>query len=210
MYGRGYTHDFCGQAHWAGRISPYAENQMGRMSSKDGKGLEKTVWQFKQNHESLFPSATFYAFHVDRLLIESRSGQYVQFHLSAAYDKEYVCCWESLDNLLCRSQSREEVAAGTSTGDDHSHLIFDIAPQVTYLLAENRLQITNRTLKDPETFKLPSEGLNNNYLVAKEDYYFVYPTRFHEFEKHYRGSFQHGGISMEEMIIPCSVLTPKR
>jgi CheY-like chemotaxis protein len=65
-------------------------------------------------------------------------------------------------------------------------------------------------VKNPERFKLPSEGLNKNYLIAKEDYYFVYPNRFHEFEKHYRGSFQHGGISMEEMIIPCSVLTPKR
>jgi CheY-like chemotaxis protein len=64
-------------------------------------------------------------------------------------------------------------------------------------------------VKDPETFKLPDEGLNKNYLMAKEDYYFVYPTRFHEFEKHYRGSFQHGGISMEEMIVPCSILTPK-
>ena len=64
-------------------------------------------------------------------------------------------------------------------------------------------------VKDPEDFKLPSEGLNRNYLMAKEDYYFVYPTRFHEFEKHYKGSFQHGGISMEEMVIPCSVLTPK-
>jgi CheY-like chemotaxis protein len=65
-------------------------------------------------------------------------------------------------------------------------------------------------VKDPESFRLPSEGLNKNYLMAKEDYYFVYPTRFHEFEKHYRGSFQHGGISMEEMIVPCAVLRPKR
>ncbi len=65
-------------------------------------------------------------------------------------------------------------------------------------------------VKEPESFRLPSEGLNKNYLVAKEDYYFVYPTRFHEFERHYKGSFQHGGISMEEMILPCAVLTPKR
>jgi DNA-binding response OmpR family regulator len=65
-------------------------------------------------------------------------------------------------------------------------------------------------VKNPADFKLPSEGLNKNYLMAKEDYYFVYPTRFHEFEKHYKGSFQHGGISMEEMIVPCAVLTPRR
>lgn len=65
-------------------------------------------------------------------------------------------------------------------------------------------------VKDPELFKLPNEGLNKNYLMAKEDYYFVYPTRFHEYEKHYKGSFQHGGISMEEMIVPCAVLTHRR
>jgi CheY-like chemotaxis protein len=65
-------------------------------------------------------------------------------------------------------------------------------------------------VKNPEDFRLPSEGLNKNYLMAKEDYYFVYPTRYHEFEKHYKGSFQHGGISMEEMIIPCALLTSKR
>jgi len=65
-------------------------------------------------------------------------------------------------------------------------------------------------VRDPATFRLPDEGFNTNYLLAKEDYYFVYPTRFHEFERHYKGSFQHGGISMEEMIVPCAVLTPKR
>ena len=65
-------------------------------------------------------------------------------------------------------------------------------------------------VKNPEDFRLPNEGLNKNYLMAKEDYYFVYPTRYHEFEKHYKGSFQHGGISMEEMIVPCAVLTPRR
>jgi hypothetical protein len=65
-------------------------------------------------------------------------------------------------------------------------------------------------IKDPMTYQLPNEGLNKNYIFAREDYYFVYPTHFHEYERYYRGTFQHGGISMEEMILPCSVLTPKR
>ena len=65
-------------------------------------------------------------------------------------------------------------------------------------------------LKDPTTFRLPNEGLNKNYILAREDFYFVYPTHFHEYERQYRGSFQHGGISMEEMILPCAVLTPRR
>lgn len=65
-------------------------------------------------------------------------------------------------------------------------------------------------LKDPLEYKLPGGRVNKNYIIAKEDYYFVYPTNFHEYERHYRDSFQHGGISMEEMILPCVTLTPKR
>lgn len=64
-------------------------------------------------------------------------------------------------------------------------------------------------IKDPGRFRLPSEGLHKTYIIAKEDFYFVYPTKFHEYENKYRGSFQHGGISLEEMILPVAVLTPR-
>jgi hypothetical protein len=64
-------------------------------------------------------------------------------------------------------------------------------------------------LRKPGDFKLPDEGINKNYLLAREDYYFVYPTRFHDYERQYRGSFQHGGISVEEMILPLVTLTPR-
>jgi CheY-like chemotaxis protein len=64
-------------------------------------------------------------------------------------------------------------------------------------------------LKDPLEFKLPRGGVNKNYIIAKEDYYFVYPTNFHEYERHYRDSFQHGGVSMEEMILPCVTMRPR-
>jgi CheY-like chemotaxis protein len=64
-------------------------------------------------------------------------------------------------------------------------------------------------LKNPADFKLPAAGLNTHYILAKENHYFVYPTRFHEYERQYRGSFQHGGISMEEMILPCVVMNPR-
>jgi len=64
-------------------------------------------------------------------------------------------------------------------------------------------------IKNPETYRLPSEGVNKNYILAKEDYYFVYPTRFHEFEQKFKGTFQHGGVSLEEMVLPCAVMTPR-
>ena len=64
-------------------------------------------------------------------------------------------------------------------------------------------------LRKPMDFMLPDDGVNKNYVLAREDYYFVYPTRFHEFERQYRGSLQHGGISVEEMVLPLVTLTPR-
>lgn len=65
-------------------------------------------------------------------------------------------------------------------------------------------------LKNPKDFKLPQRGVTTNYIVAKEDYYFVYPTDYHKYLNQYRDSFQHGGISMEEMILPVVIMEPKR
>ena len=64
-------------------------------------------------------------------------------------------------------------------------------------------------IKDPETYGLPTLGLGTNYIITREDYYFVYPTKFHEYQRYYANSFQHGGISLEEMILPVAVLRPK-
>lgn len=65
-------------------------------------------------------------------------------------------------------------------------------------------------LKNPKDYKLPQRGVTTNYIVAKEDYYFVYPTDYHKYLNQYRDSFQHGGISMEEMILPIAIMEPKR
>jgi len=65
-------------------------------------------------------------------------------------------------------------------------------------------------LKEPARYRLPAESAHKQYILAKEDFYFIYPTKFHEYEAKYRGSFQHGGISLEEMILPVATLTPRR
>lgn len=64
-------------------------------------------------------------------------------------------------------------------------------------------------VKHPAEFKLPRQSVTTNYILAKEDYYFVYPTDYHKYLSQYRDSFQHGGISMEEMILPVIKLEPK-
>jgi len=64
-------------------------------------------------------------------------------------------------------------------------------------------------VKNPLDFKLPKRGVAINYILAKEDYYFVYPTDYHKYLNQYRDSFQHGGVSMEEMILPVVKLEPR-
>jgi hypothetical protein len=64
-------------------------------------------------------------------------------------------------------------------------------------------------IRNPLEFKLPAEGPSKNYILAKENFYFVYPTKFHEYERQYLGTFQHGGISLEEMIIPSVTMKPR-
>ena len=64
-------------------------------------------------------------------------------------------------------------------------------------------------VRNPEDFGLPRYGMNTNYIFAKEDHYFVYPTNFHHYENLYRDTLQHGGASLPEMILPVATLTPR-
>ena len=64
-------------------------------------------------------------------------------------------------------------------------------------------------IKQPKSYKLPAESSNKNYIIAKDDYYFVYPNQFHEYTRQFRGGFQHGGISMGELIVPIVTMTSR-
>ena len=64
-------------------------------------------------------------------------------------------------------------------------------------------------VKDPEEFGLPRSGINENYIFAKEDFYFVYPTNYNRYVNQYRDTFQHGGVTMEECLLPVVTLRPK-
>ena len=64
-------------------------------------------------------------------------------------------------------------------------------------------------VKNPKDYKLPARGVNVHYIIAREDYYFVYPTNYHKYLNYYKDSFQHGGVSMEEIILPVLKLDPK-
>jgi len=65
-------------------------------------------------------------------------------------------------------------------------------------------------IKKPLDYGLPSRSFLDSFIFAKDDYYFVYPNSFHQYQKQFNGTFQHGGISMEEMILPVAVCKPKK
>ncbi len=68
---------------------------------------------------------------------------------------------------------------------------------------------TTMLIQDPASYKLPAPGTANNYIIARENYYFVYPTNYHHYQNRYRDTFLHGGASMEEMILPVATMRPR-
>lgn len=64
-------------------------------------------------------------------------------------------------------------------------------------------------IKNPEEAFLPKSNLSSSYVFAKEDYYFCYPNNYNYFVNYYRNTFQHGGVSIEEMIVPVVVFESK-
>jgi CheY-like chemotaxis protein len=62
---------------------------------------------------------------------------------------------------------------------------------------------------DETTLRFPPGPVATNYLIGLEDVFFVYPTKLRQYQARYRGSFLHGGISPEEMILPVALLNPR-
>ena len=61
----------------------------------------------------------------------------------------------------------------------------------------------------PANVGLPTPNMSTRYIFALNNDFFVYPNNYHQHVSHYEQSYQHGGISMEEMLIPLVTLTPK-
>ena len=64
-------------------------------------------------------------------------------------------------------------------------------------------------VKHPEDYFLPKVNVSTTYAFATQDYFFAYPNNYNYYVNYYRDTFQHGGISLEEMIVPVVTLNPK-
>jgi hypothetical protein len=65
------------------------------------------------------------------------------------------------------------------------------------------------SFKDPAEGGLPKPNVNSSYIFSKEDGYLVYPNNYNHFVRFYNDTFQHGGASLEEMIVPIIILESK-
>jgi hypothetical protein len=64
-------------------------------------------------------------------------------------------------------------------------------------------------MSDERTLRLPRGRAATNYVLGLEDVFFVYPTKLRQYQARYRGSFLHGGVSPEEMILPVALINPR-
>ncbi|MFT7028676.1 MAG: CheY-like chemotaxis protein [Marinoscillum sp.] len=63
--------------------------------------------------------------------------------------------------------------------------------------------------RNPEDLRLPKVNMSTSFAFAREDYFFAYPNNYNYYVNFYKDTFQHGGVSMEEVIVPLIELEPK-
>jgi CheY-like chemotaxis protein len=74
-------------------------------------------------------------------------------------------------------------------------------------LSYNRKEVFEVT--DPKKIGLPSPNVSSTYIFAGNEDFFAYPNNYNHYVSYYKNTFQHGGISLEEMLIPLIVMQPK-
>ena len=85
----------------------------------------------------------------------------------------------------------------------NSNLRYKVGRHLTY---NNRRVLE---IDQPQEVGLPSPNISSRYIFALRDEFFVYPNNFNQVAATYNDTFQHGGVSMEEMIVPLITLSPK-
>ena len=63
--------------------------------------------------------------------------------------------------------------------------------------------------RDPTKIHLPCISMSSSFIFAKNELFFAYPNNYNHYVSYYRNTYQHGGVSLEEMIIPFVILDPR-
>jgi hypothetical protein len=87
----------------------------------------------------------------------------------------------------------------------------DTTTNLRYKVGRN-LQFEKRDVldfRDPKQAGLPRPNISSTFIFAKDDIFFLYPNNYNHYNNYYKNTFQHGGISLEEMICPIVKLRSK-
>lgn len=123
-----------------------------------------------------------------------------------------------LDLIKLLSDNNVKIVLTTDHGsirvDDPQKVIGDreTNTNLRYKLGRN-LNFKSKSIyeiKNPASIYLPSRNVSTSYIFATNTDFFAYPNNYNYFAQYYRNTFQHGGISLEEMLIPVITLRPKR
>ena len=87
----------------------------------------------------------------------------------------------------------------------------DLTTNLRYKLGRNMKYNSKEVfeINRPKDVFLPVVNMSSKYIFAREDYFFAYPNNYNYYVNHYKETFQHGGVSLEEMIIPIVTLSSK-
>ncbi len=186
-------------------------------SSKNGKEVLQNYNQYKNNVFNIM------VFNFVDMLSHAKTDTKVIKEL-AANDKAYRALTKSwfLNSSmfeLIKKAKKDNIKLILTT--DHGTINCIKPTQVigTKSTATNLRYKTGRSLSyqnkdvyaehDPKNIFLPQEHMNSSFIFAKDNLFFVYPNNQNHYTKYYKDTYQHGGISLEEMIIPCAIFTPK-
>ena len=119
--------------------------------------------------------------------------------------------------LKCLSSSNANIIItsdhGTTNVNEPSKLVGEktISSNLRYKTGR-KIKFDNKDVfhvDNPSEIYLPKSNLSSTYVFAGPNKYFVYPNNYNHYAHHYINTYQHGGISMEEMILPVIFLKPK-
>ena len=122
-----------------------------------------------------------------------------------------------LDIIQQLAQKKIKIVISTDHGTVHVKEPINVVGEKN--LTTNLRYKTGRTMnynkkdvfeiKNPTDGFLPKQNLSSVYIFAKENKFFSYPNNHNYYVGYYQNTFQHGGISLEEMLIPCITLSAK-